>query len=143
MPSAQAIQTQISEAFNRYAREGLEALRDVAPDNAPLAEIGHICLKFTSLASYNAYVDAAHALGPVAQEEFNGKQISWCRLKEPLKNGGLTVEWMEMVEPKLEQNDYDGVTSIGYRAKFLTETLKIPSADGAMTFRFQPHHAHP
>jgi len=130
-----ALTTEISAAFSRWAGEGLRH----APAGG--AKISHICLKFASAGDYARTVDAARSLGDVTQQAFKGKEISWCRLREPLKGAGLALSWLELVEPKDEPAPSTGVASIGYAVPGMEPAVKIPSADGGVVFRYQALHA--
>ena len=132
--NAATLKQQFTEVFNSYAAEGVTRFDQPAT-------LSHVCLKFTSLESYAGYVEAARELGRVTQEEFNGKQITWCKLNAPLQQGALRLEWLEMVEPKVEKNAFDGVANIGYCVPELKSAVKLSSADNAMTFRYQSQHA--
>jgi hypothetical protein len=129
----------VAAAFNRLAREGVAAFR--AHDAQARPELSHVCLKFRDMAAYHAHVEAAQGLGPVTREIFNGKEISWCRLDAPLRGNGLTLEYIEFVEPRAEQHDTDGVSSIGFAVPALDAPVKLPSADPGVIFRYQKNHA--
>jgi predicted metalloenzyme YecM len=133
MSDVETLKQQFSEVFNRYAAEGAGRYPDAA--------LSHVCFKFSSMEAYADYVAAARELGRVTQEEFNGKQITWCKLDEPLKNGALSLEWLELVEPRTEKHAFDGVANIGYAVPGMAEAVKSSSADGKMTFRYQKNHA--
>jgi predicted metalloenzyme YecM len=133
--SAIPLKKQFSDAFNAYAQEGISAYKGDVPS------LSHVCFKFSSLEKYTDYVEAARGIGRVTQEEFNGKQITWCRLTEPLKKGDLTLEWLELVEPRTEKNPFDGVANIGYCVPSLADPVKKSSADKEMLFRYQAIHA--
>jgi hypothetical protein len=130
------IQNHIKDSFGRLAAAGLAR----SPGNA--AVLSHICLKFKSIASYKETVAAAETLGAVTRQMFKGKEISWCLLNEPLRGkDGLTLEWLELVEPQNETHPFDGVSSIGYTVPGLAEAVKIPSGEGKIIFRYQSAHA--
>lgn len=139
MATAALLKQQFSDVFNLYAAEGVAQFRQRDPAAAPV--LSHVCFKFSSLESYADYVAAARELGRVTQEEFNGKQITWCRLSEPLQQGDLRLEWLEMVEPRTEKQASDGVANIGYAIPGLTDAVKLASSDNSMTFRYQSQHA--
>ncbi len=128
---------QITAAFNAYAAEGVRSWQG----DEGRAVLSHVCLKFTGLDAYARYVAAARELGVVTQEVFKGKQITWCRLAQPLEHDGQRLEWLELVEPKLEQQAYDGVANIGYSVAGLPEAVRLASKDAGMTFRYQSQHA--
>lgn len=138
MIDSHIIQNQALAAFNTYALEGAFPDKGVSP-----AVFSHVCFKFQSTESYKEYVEESKKLGRVIQEEFNGKEISWCALNEPLEYKGLVLKWLELVEPKVETNSFDGVTSLGCYVDGLIGTKKTPSADGKMIFRYQPQLVHP
>jgi predicted metalloenzyme YecM len=126
------LKKQFSDVFNAYALEGAERQGAV---------LSHVCFKFSSMQAYAEYVAAAREIGSVTQEEFKGKQISWCRLNEPLQKGSHKLEWLEIIEPREEKNDFDGIANLGYYIPSLPATVKAPSTDGKMMFRYQPQHA--
>jgi hypothetical protein len=136
---AALLRQQFSDVFNLYASEGIARFSQQDPAATP--ELSHVCFKFSSLEAYADYVAAARELGRVTQEEFNGKQITWCRLSEPLQQGDLRLEWLEMVEPRVERNAFDGVANIGYAVSGLKGAIKLVSSDKVMTFRYQSQHA--
>lgn len=132
----------VTHAFNKYAVDGIDTYRAQNLDSLP--DPSHICLKFTDLAAYDETKAAAAALGPVYTEQFNGKEIAWCKLRQPLKNLDTDIEWLEMVEPKLEKNSFNGVTSLGYRVQGLgNDVVKLESADKKVIFRYTGRHVHP
>lgn len=133
------LKQQISDAFNAYAVEGIACFKEQQLDATPV--LSHICFKFTSMETYADYVEAARDIGTVTQKYFNGKQVSWCHLKEPLQAGKLKLEWLEMVEPCFEKNAFDGVDNIGYMMPKMPAAMKLPSTDGKMQFRCQSLHA--
>jgi hypothetical protein len=139
MLTSDALKKQFSDVFNLYAAEGVTRYQQQDSSAAPV--LSHACFRFSSLKSYADHVDAAHDLGRMTQEEFNGKQITWCRLDEPLQQGSLRLEWLEMVEPRVEKHPFDGVANLGYAVADLTAAIKLPSSDKAMTFRYQAQHA--
>lgn len=132
-----ALKQQMTAAFNAYAREGTQRWTG----GAGAAVLSHVCLKFTGLDAYARYVAVARELGVVTQETFKGKQITWCRLHTPLEHDGQRLEWLELVEPKLEQQAFDGVANIGYSVAGLPEAVRLTSQDAGMTFRYQSQHA--
>jgi len=134
----ETFQQQLRDAFEKYAADGVSAY-DV-PERAQ-AVLSHVCFKFESVAMYQDYVAAAQDTGDVFQAVFKGKEVSWCRLYSPLVQGNLALEWIEMVEPRHEANAFNGVTALGYFVKDLESTVKVPSADERITFRYQPMHA--
>jgi hypothetical protein len=129
------LKEQFSRAFHQWAQEGIDRMSAQSPT------LSHICFKFTDAASYAAGVEAARDLGKVTQEQFKGKEITWCHLRAPLKQDGLTLEWLELVEPKSEPAATNGVSSIGYAIPGMKEAVKIPSKDGNVIFRYQSQHA--
>lgn len=136
---AQQIQQQAAAAFEQYAHEGVLglALAPVTPT------ISHICFKFQSMESYKRYIEAAERFSLVSHEQFKGKEITWCKLDAPLVKDDIVLEWLEMVEPKTEQNEFDGVTSIGYVVPGLPDMIKNFSEDKAILFRYSPTTVHP
>lgn len=128
---------QATDAFHLYADKGRKALDNISP------VLSHVCFKFTDTKAYQTYVEAACELGLVTQEQFNGKEISWCKLQQPLSKDDLVLEWLEMVEPKVETNAFNGVTSLGYYAADLSQTIKLPTADENIIYRYQSQQAHP
>lgn len=135
---AEALLSAVTAAFNAHAQEGIHAWRQ---SGTPV--LRHICLKFSSLAAYAETIAEAAALGPVVTEEFNGKEIAWCKMKQPLESADNTVAWIEMVEPRLETNAFDGVTSIGYSVEGLTGVVKLPSKDAGVLYRYMGQSVHP
>lgn len=131
------LQKHVVDAFNLHAAAGIEAFKAVSAEEPRLS---HVCLKFESLAAYAETVKSARELGTVTQQEFKGKQITWCRLQIPAEKNGLKLEWIELVEPKHETNPFNGVTSIAYAVEKLEETVKISAQDG-MIYRYQNKHA--
>lgn len=139
MTTPASLKQQFSDVFNLYAAEGVARFSQQDASAAPV--FSHVCFKFSSLEAYADYVAAARELGRGTQEEFNGKQITWCRLSEPLQQGDLRLEWLEMVEPRVERHAFDGVANIGYSVPGLKDAVKLASSDKAMTFRYQSQHA--
>lgn len=135
------LEKEILKAFNRYAREGVDAFKSQHENAAP--ELSHLCLKFGDMPDYDATVVAAGKIGTVMRQQFNGKEIAWCHLQQPLRGGNISVEWLEMVEPKLEKNPFSGVSSLGYRVADLPELVKIQSGDDRVLFRYLGRHVHP
>ena len=127
--------------FKNHAGSGIKALKLQQPDFSPV--LSHICFKFTDMTSYQEAIEAAKELGTVSNEQFNGKEISWCKLDNPIKSDDLTLEWLEMVEPKIEKNAFNGITSIGYYVPELADVVKIQSIDEAILYRYQPFSVHP
>ena len=134
------LKQQFIDAFTKHAPDGIARFKNEYPDS-PAPRLSHVCFKFKNPDSYGAYVASARTLGTVTQETFKGKQISWCKLNAPLQKGGLTLEWLELVEPRFEQNDFDGVTSIGYCVPNLPDVVKIPLPGTPVIFRYQALHA--
>lgn len=132
------LKQQITDAFNAYASEGLRIWSEERP-HVPV--LSHVCLKFASMDAYTNYVEAARALGRVTQEMFKGKQITWCRLDQPLEHEGVRLDWLEFVEPRFEQHPHDGVANIGYSVAGLPDAVKLTSRDANMMFRYQGQHA--
>src|SRR5262249_34822617 len=87
--TAETLKRQFSDVFNRYAAEGISAFTEPGAATAPA--LSHVCFKFSSQEAYAEYVEAAREIGQVTQEEFHGKQITWCKLAEPLQKGDLTL----------------------------------------------------
>lgn len=137
---AELLKSKFSAAFNASAQDGIDRFRQKFPD-AGTPELSHVAFKFTSLESYAETVAAAQVLGTVTHEHFGGKEITWVKLKEPLEKGGLTLEWLELVEPRDEKNSFDGVTSIGFSVPSLDKTIKLPTEDDNVIFRYQSQHA--
>jgi|GEM_PF-5718349 hypothetical protein len=121
-----------------------KAMIDLVPEGAAnrlagetIPQLSHLCFKFKSEADYRATIESAQHLGVINHKEFGGKEITWCRLNAPI----LSLEWLELVQPKTESNAYNGLTAIGYAVPELATAVKIQSADGKITFRYQPKHA--
>lgn len=131
---------QITHAFTTLAQQGIDTFIK-RHTNLGTPQLSHICFKFTGPESYAAYVASARNIGSVTSQIFKGKEITWCQLHTPLHQGGLTLEWLELVEPKEEANSFDGVTSIGYAVPNLSETVKLPSGHPDIFFRYQENHA--
>lgn len=131
---------QTTRAFTALARQGVERFTGQYPAH-PAPRLSNICFKFTGPESYAAYTAAARQIGVVTSQIFKGKEITWCKLHTPLRQDSLTLEWLELVEPKEETNTFDGVTSIGYAVPNLTETVKLPSDHPEIIFRYQENHA--
>jgi hypothetical protein len=127
----------VSEAFNRHAAAGITAYAG----RRDATVLSHVCFKFDSMEAYRETIESAKELGTVTQEEFNGKEISWCKLATPLEKGLLKLEWLEFVEPRSENHPFTGVSSIGYAVAGLTEPVKIPSDDDRVVYRYQGKHA--
>lgn len=130
-----ALKEHFTKAFDTLAAAGQQKFGDGR------AELSHVCFKFKSPASYQATVDTARSFGHVTQEIHKGKEITWCRLAAPLKKGELTLEFLELVEPKEELNPFDGVTSIGFYVEGLPAAVKLLSADENVIYRYQGQHA--
>lgn len=116
------------------------ALKTYAPEGTaqnPAATLSHLCFKFKCEADYRTTIESARGMGVIHHKEFGGKEITWCRLTPPI----LSLEWLELVQPKTENNAYNGVTSIGYAMSTLNDVIKIQSKDKKITFRYQPRHA--
>ncbi len=137
--SSRFLEKQAARSFASYVDEGIACFQAGHPRMTIVPS--HICFKFSSLAAYADGVVAARALGDVTWSDVNGRQIAWCRLREPLQAGGLWLKWLEMVEPRLEKNAFDGVTGIVYWAPGLETVEKRVSADGKMAFRYQSRDA--
>lgn len=123
----------INTAMNGLAAEGAAH----RPAGNTLPQLSHLCFKFKSEADYRATIESARHLGSVNHKEFGGKEITWCRLNAPI----LTLEWLELVQPKTETNAFNGITAIGYAIPELTDVVKIKSSDPAVIFRYQAPHA--
>jgi len=136
--SAKTLNEQLLDAFNTYGEEGLDALKDQQSD---MPVLSHICFKFASLSTYKAYIQAGNEIGTVTHQRFKDKEISWCKLDQALQNGNLRLEWVELVEPKVENATPDGVSSIGYCVPDLKQTIKLQSKDAKILFRYQANHA--
>ncbi|MGZ9108966.1 MAG: hypothetical protein ACXW4B_09125 [Micavibrio sp.] len=135
------IKRQFIDALVRWGAEGLERFSAARIENGLSPVLSHICFKFQSDAEYAAYVMAMQTQGTVTRVIHNGKEIVWCRLYSPVQHNALQLEWLELVEPKFEHAAISGVSSIGYAVPGLSDVVKMPSQDGAVTFRYQPHHA--
>lgn len=129
-----ALKEQFTKAFDTLAADGQKKFGDGK------AELSHVCFKFTSIAAYQETVTAARSFGHVTQEQHKGKEITWCKLSSPLKKSDLTLEFLELVEPKEELNPYDGVTSIGFYVEGLPSAVKLPSNDANVIYRYQGQH---
>lgn len=130
----------ITETLNYHARRGMDAFCKWNPDQ-PAPVLSHICFKFADLESYRAYKAAAETLGSVSTREFNGKEIAWCRLNAPWQQGNLSLEWVEMVEPRTETHPANTVASIGYAVETIGDPLKYDSDDAGIIYRYQSRHA--
>ena len=128
---------QFMAALQNLAHEGVDAFKAQHPGEPRLS---HICFKFPDDAAFRQGIDSAETLGGVTHKSFGGKEIIWCKLNEPAIAGRLTLEWLELVEPEPGQTPH-GVTAIAYAVPGLDSVVKIPSADGTVTFRFQGRHA--
>lgn len=135
------IKSQFIDALSRWGAEGLERFSVAGIGREFSPALSHICFKFKSEAEYAAYVVAMETQGAVTRMVHNGKEIVWCRLHSPALHGNLRLEWLELVEPKFEPPAVSGVSGIGYVVPGLPDVVKIPSQDGAVTFRYQPRHA--
>ena len=124
-------------ALDQYAAEGIAAFTALHPGEPRLS---HVCFKFPDAPAFRKGVAEAGTLGALTHKSFGGKEIVWCRLHHPAVAGSLTLEWLELVEPEAGQAPH-GVTAIGYAVTGLEKVIKIPSADGTVTFRFQGAHA--
>lgn len=119
----------INHAVVTYVAEGAAHHAD--------AQLSHLCFKFKNEADYRTIIESARTLGAITHKEFGGKEITWCRLNAPI----LTLEWLELVQPKTEANDFNGVTAIGYANPAIKDVVKIKSSDDAVLFRYQSLHA--
>lgn len=137
---ADSLKKQVSDVFNSYAQDGIDRFTQQFPA-AGEPVLSHLAFKFDSMEAYAETVAAAHALGRVTQEQFNGKEITWVRLAAPLEKNGLRLEYLEMVEPKTERHAFNGVANIGYAVEGLADVKKLPSSDGGTSFRYQSQHA--
>lgn len=133
--------TQAATALGGYALAGIEAFRAGQGRDSAAPVLSHLCFKFRDQAAYESAVAAARVIGAVTQKDFKGKQITWCRLHQPIPAGALRLEWLELVEPAGAPNPDNAVTAIGYAAGYLTDVVKISSADGKIVFRYQARHA--
>lgn len=129
----ESLLNEINVALRVYAPEG--ASQNPTPGAIPA--LSHLCFKFKSEADYRTTIQSAQNLGAITLKEFGGKEITWCRLSAPI----LSLEWLELVQPKTEANAYNGLTAIGYAVPALKDVVKIQSKDGKITFRYQPLHA--
>ncbi len=128
---------QFMAALHNLAQDGVNAFKAQHPGEPRLS---HICFKFPDDAAFRQGIANAEKLGGVTHRSFGGKEIIWCKLHEPALAGSLTLEWLELVEPEMGQTPH-GVTAIAYAVPGLDSVVKIPSADGTVTFRFQGRHA--
>lgn len=140
MSSAAALKQQYAAIFNAYASEGLAKFTQEHAD-AAAPVLSHVCFKFSSQEAYEQYVESAREIGTVTSEQFNGKEITWVKLNEPVVKDGQKLEWLELVEPRAEKNPFDGPTYVGYAVPGLAGAVKLPSNDGATYFRYQSLHA--
>lgn len=131
---------QTRQTLDTYAAEGTQKLQQIHPDLKP--NITHICFKFTDMDSYADSVKAASKLGTVTAETFNGKQISWCLLDNPVTTNDFALSWLELVEPK-QPNPTNSATALAFKANGLDETVKLQSDDDRMTFRYTKYSVHP
>ena len=128
---------QFTAAITRYAKEGLSAVR--LQDGPPV--LSHVCFKFADAAAYTETVDAARTLGVITQTTFKDKQVTWCKLTAPLRQDGLTLHWLELVELKGKAAQSSGFSSLGYFISGMNEPVKSSSSDGKIVFRYQGKHA--
>lgn len=128
---------QFTAALQNLAHEGVDAYK---AQHQGEPRLSHVCFKFPDDAAFRQGIAEAGKLGGVTHKSFGGKEIVWCKLDQPAMAGRLTLEWLELVEPEAGQNP-NGVTAIAYAVPELDHVIKIPSANGAVTFRFQGRHA--
>lgn len=129
-----SLEQQCVDAFEAYARAGAAAYR---MKYAVLPSLSHLCFKFSNPGIYNDYIIYADRLGDLKRQEFNGHEITWCKLNEPLRAGKLVLEWLEFVHPSKDPHHSSGVASVGYVVPGLAEVIKIPSANPDVMFRYQ------
>lgn len=140
MSGADTLKKQYSAIFNAYASEGQNKFAQHDP-HAGAPELSHVCFKFSSMEKYADYIEAAHEIGVVTREHFNGKEITWVKLSEPVIKDGQKLEWLEFVEPRSEKNAFDGPAYVGFAVPSLAGAVKLPSSDGETYFRYQSLHA--
>lgn len=125
-------------AFEALARSGAAAYRT---KYGVLPDLSHIVFKFGSPTTYDDYASQAAALGSVTRKQFQGREITWCKLKEPLQAGKLKLEWLEIIHPGKDPHHLSGVSALTYHVPGLSETVKLDSADPEVIFRYQSAHA--
>lgn len=136
----------LEQAFNAlslHGAGGFTAFDKHVPDSINKPVLSHICFKFENINAYKDHVTAADSLGHLKSEIFNGKEITWCKLHQPITKNDLRLEWLEIVEPKTERNAFNGVTSLGFYANGLTEVIKIPTMDENIIYRYMGQNVQP
>lgn len=128
-------------ALGDYAFTGIEAFRAGQGRDSAAPALSHLCFKFRDHAAYESAIAAARVVGTVTQKDFKGKQITWCRLHQPIPADDLRLEWLELVQPADTPHTDNGITAVGYAVAGLADVVKIPSPDGRVIFRYQSHHA--
>lgn len=123
-----------TEAFETLARAGAAAYRT---QYGILPNLSHAVFKFGSPTMYDDYASQAVPLGTVKRTQFNGREITWCKLHTPLQAGKLKLEWLEIIHPGKDPHHLSGVSALTYHVPGLVETVKIDSPNPEIIFRYQ------
>jgi predicted metalloenzyme YecM len=127
-----------TEAFETLARAGAAAYRT---KYGILPDLSHMVFKFGSPTTYEDYASQAVPLGAILRKQFQGREITWCKLHTPLQAGKLKLEWLEILHPGKDPHHLSGVSALTYHVPGLAETVKIDSSDPEIIFRYQAAHA--
>ncbi|AGH98208.1 hypothetical protein [Micavibrio aeruginosavorus] len=131
------IKKTVQDTFEQYGTMGLDAFKNRFPAKA-VPGISHLCVEFTDEETYAACAAQAQEWGSVSVRPYNGRDITWCRLKQPFVHGDLTLYWLELLQPVNEPNDFNGVTSIVYAGDHMERVEKLPGPKNApIRFRYQ------
>ncbi|WP_435641960.1 hypothetical protein [Micavibrio aeruginosavorus] len=131
------IKQQCQDVFENLGAAGLIQFQKRFPAKA-VPGISHLCVEFTDDATYSACATMAREWGDVSVRPYNGRDITWCRLKQPFVYGDLTLHWLELLQPVNEPNDFNGVTSIVYAGEHMERIEKLPGPDDSnIRFRYQ------
>jgi hypothetical protein len=132
-----SVKESCQDIFSRYGAEGAELFRARHPGKA-MAMPSHVCVKFTDADAYAACKNAASGWGALSVRPYQGREITWCRLREPLMCGETAMHWLELAEPADEPNAFNGVTAIVYSVAELGRVEKIqPAEESLFLFRYQ------
>lgn len=135
--STEAVKDLCQQVLEQYGIAGKDAFHTRFPAK-PVPEISHLCVEFADQAAYEACASKANEWGTVSVRPYNGRDITWCHLAEPLKHDGLNLRWLELLQPVDDKNNVTGVTSIVYAANTVERVEKLPGPDGSnIRFRYQ------
>lgn len=132
-----SIKQHCHDIFERHGAEGAELFKARHPGKAA-AVPSHVCVKFTDIEAYAACKNAANDWGALSVRPYQGREITWCKLRAPLISGETAIHWLELVEPADEPNGFNGVTAIVYSVAELGRVEKITaSEENPLLFRYQ------